>query len=953
MIAVGYLCQLVQFPDTLLQFLKRGSMKHTSFIQCPHHKLMSLIMASIMLAAITVPLSAATTSKKRTVRVGYYDLSNFQEYDEETKQYRGYSYDYMLAIAQYANWEYEFVRVPYDTALKMLKEGSIDLVNGLQYTDQLAQQYGYSAISSGESCTCLVISPDNTTVAYEDFASLANLTVGLDYNSTHNSGFIDYCKDNDCMPKLIYYHTNKNVLQGMESGEIDAYLVNNLQDINMRTVAKFNTQLCYFATTKANVDLLQQLNAAMNALEINDPYCAEKIYSKYHGKSAGQVTVISEEERQFIKDNPTITVSFDPSWYPLSYCDNDGNFCGAMRSLFDLIAKETGLSFTYVHGATREDSLTLFDNGTAQIAACFPYDYTWAAKHNAIVTTPFTTLTMFNAYRSGSSPTDICAVTNGSYAAYLSSTIKQEPHTFVYFASPNDCLAAVLEGKANFTSLDSYQLEYYQSRYKYRKLSYKVTTGESFNLSIGVSSSANKNVYTIFSKVLSSIGTDEISNILRQSTEKAKSHSPIDTLYRNPQTAGVLYALLGFLFAILAATSVYMHWVHKKNAELQIATTAKSTFLSNISHDMRTPLNGIIGYTNLAQQTDDRELTQNYLSKIRISGNLLLDLINDTLDISKIESGKYTLNPEILTNVELLESITVPIKETAEQKHINFVVDTLKMKKCMIRIDRLNIQKVVLNLLSNAVKFTPEGGTVTLTISNFKKDGDPINTLISVKDTGIGIGEDFLPKLYEPFSQEHAPEARGTTGTGLGLSIVKAIVTLMNGRIEVKTKRGEGTQFDVYLPIEMVKDTIEAPKHIPVDTTTLAGLKALLCEDNEMNREIAVTILAKFGVSTIQAMNGKEGVQLFTNSAEGTFDVVLMDLRMPDMNGYDAALAIRKLPRADATTVPIIAMSADAYQSDIQKCQAVGMNDHISKPIDQQLLFNELVKFCANRKEQK
>src|SRR5574344_692705 len=182
----------------------------------------------------------------------------------------------------------------------------------------------------------------------------------------------------------------------------------------MRIISKFNTQAYYFATTKSNVDLLQELNAAMNALEINDPYSTEKIYSKYHGKSAGQATVISEEEKQFIKDNSTITVSFDPSWYPISYCDKNGNFCGAMKSIFDLISQETGLSFTYVHANTSEESLSLFDKGTAQIAACFPYDYTWAAKHNAIITTPFTTLTSFNVYHNGGMPTDICAVTNGS-----------------------------------------------------------------------------------------------------------------------------------------------------------------------------------------------------------------------------------------------------------------------------------------------------------------------------------------------------------------------------------------------------------------------------------------------------------------------------------------------------------------------------------------------------------
>lgn len=909
-----------------------------------HHIL--ILYITVALFATTQLLFGATPKQKRIVRIGYYELNNFQEYDSKTNQYRGYSYDYLLAIAQYANWQYEFVSVTLDDALKMLQEGTLDLVNGIQYSEQLAQQFGFSSIASGESCSCLVISPQNTTVAYEDFPSFAKLTVGLDFSSPSNSGFIDYCKDNDCMPKLIYYHSSQNVQQGIDSGEIDAFLVSNLQDINMRIISKFNTQSYYFATTKGNVDLLQELNTAMNALEINDPYCAEKIYSKYHGKSAGQPTVISESEKEFIKENQTITVTYDPSWYPISYLDKDGGFSGAMQAIFTLITQKTGLHFSYVHGTTGEESMALFTNGTAQIAACFPYDYTWAQKQKALITTPFTTLTSFNAYRTDTIPSMQYASEQNSYLEYLATTIRQEPHTFVHCNSPDACLSAVLAGDAALTTIDSYQLEYYQSLFKYRNLSYKVSTGESYKLSIGISNTADRRLYAIINKALSSIGSDEISTIFRQATENIKPHSLVNVLYTNPQTAGILYTLLGFIIAILTTTGIYMHWVHKKNDELKSATNAKSVFLSNISHDMRTPLNGIIGYTNLAMQTDDRALTENYLSKIQISGDLLLNLINDTLDISKIESGKYTLSPETITTVELLESITVPIKETAAQKHIHFVTDISQMKKCTIKIDRLNMQKVVLNLLSNAIKFTPEGGTVTLIIRNFTTKDDPFNTVITVKDTGIGIGKDFLPKLYEPFSQEHAPEAKNTMGTGLGLSIVKAIVTLMNGHIEVQSERGKGTQFDVYLPIEFVSDRIESPKATPLDTKTLTGIHALLCEDNEMNREIAITMLSTFGISTTTAVNGKEGVQLFSESAENTFDVILMDLRMPEMNGYEATAAIRQLARKDAATVPIIAMSADAYQSDIQKCLNAGMNGHVSKPIDPQILFTELIKFC-------
>ena len=910
------------------------------------------VLAVVCAVSGIAPLSvhAADRSENlRTVRVGYYNMSNFQEYDAGTGTYRGYSYDYMQAIAQYAGWSYEFVPVTYSEGLRMLENGELDLMNNVQITEELSRHLSYSSLPSGTSCTCLVVSPSNADVAYEDFQSIGSLTVGLDYSSGLNSGFVDYCKDNDCMPALLYYHTAAGVDRGLRSGEINAYIVSDLQDVAMRTVAKFDTQSYYFATTKGNSSLLQELNSAMNSLKTSDPYFEEKIYAKYHGKSSEEQTVISSVEKAFVAQNEAVKVAFFPSWYPISYADKDGNFQGAMSSVFQFISNRTGLKFEYVSSKTAADALKLFRSGEVQVLAGFPYDYTWAVQNNARITTPFTTLTVFAAYRASDGSGSVYAVPSGSYLRYLTESVRQDGLSYREYASTDECLQAVIGGEADFAFLDSYQLEYYRERANYRKLAFKVLNGDDYGLSIAVSTSADERIYTIISKALSSASTDEIGNILRETTIGAASRTLIDTLYANPRTAGILLVLFGFLLAVMISSLIYTRAISRKNMELKAATNAKSTFLSNMSHDMRTPLNGIIGYTELALKTEAPAEREDYLEKIRISGQFLLSLINDTLDISKIESGKFALKPEPVEVAGLLESIVVPIRQTAEAKGISFRVDTGRMRGGYIFADRLNVQKIILNLLSNAVKFTPEGGEVSLTIVSLVPPREGKNTQITVEDNGIGIGKDFLQVMFEPFSQERAPESGAVIGTGLGLSIVKSIVEKMGGKIEAASSKGSGTRFDVFLPFSYLENYQPDTRETAGDADALRGLTALLCEDHYMNREIALKVLQSFGMEVVCAENGRQGVELFAASPPGRFSVVLMDLRMPVLDGFGATAAIRALQREDAG-VPILAMSADAYDDDLEKCRAVGMNGHVPKPIDTKLLFSELVRVCGKRR---
>ena len=380
------------------------------------------------------------------------------------------------------------------------------------------------------------------------------------------------------------------------------------------------------------------------------------------------------------------------------------------------------------------------------------------------------------------------------------------------------------------------------------------------------------------------------------------------------------------------------------------AVQAKDRFFANISHDMRTPLNAVIGFSSLAQLPGVTEAQKDdYLGKIQSSGRLLLDLVNDTLTISKTANGKMQLSLSPVTTDALTAQIIAEIQEMASAKGIVFTADQSACRPRTVMADPLSVQKILLNLLNNAVKYTPEGGTVSFTAADC---GDHDGIVYTVRDTGIGISADFLPRLYEPFAQERRKGYEGM-GTGLGLAIVHDLVELMHGTIQVDTKVNEGTCFTVILPLKETQPVSEQQTAAASeeDLSLLKGRKVLLVEDNEINRQIAVMMLSSMGVETDQAADGREGLERFAASNPGTYSAILMDLRMPVMDGYESARRIRRLDRRDAGKIPIIAMTADVFAEDIRRCREAGMNDHVAKPVDAILLRQALIRQIAEHSE--
>ena len=390
--------------------------------------------------------------------------------------------------------------------------------------------------------------------------------------------------------------------------------------------------------------------------------------------------------------------------------------------------------------------------------------------------------------------------------------------------------------------------------------------------------------------------------------------------------------------------------INSAKLEAEKASEAKSAFLSSMSHDIRTPLNGVIGFTDIALHEKDLARLHDELEKIRSSEELLQDLVNDILDMSRIESGKMTLEPQSLNLKEAVDEVVTALRPSAEIRHLHLANDDGSLEKDLVFADRLKLQKILLNLLSNAIKYTPEGGHILVAAKKIASCPG-FNYELVVKDDGIGMSQEFLQKIYEPFSQEHRFENQGVSGTGLGMAIVKGIVNLMGGEILCESEVDQGTTFTVHLPLT---PSLEAPLKRSLgeeDAALLKGKKVLLFEDNAINADIATILLKEKSMGVDWVKNGKEGLEKFMGSPLNSYDVILMDIQMPIMGGIEATKRIRALEREDAKRIPIIAMTGNAFQEDVERCLAAGMNAHLAKPIDPERLFETILHYLPSDKK--
>lgn len=380
-------------------------------------------------------------------------------------------------------------------------------------------------------------------------------------------------------------------------------------------------------------------------------------------------------------------------------------------------------------------------------------------------------------------------------------------------------------------------------------------------------------------------------------------------------------------------------------AEAEEANKGKSYFLFNMSHDIRTPLNAVIGYSELAKKhLDDKEVLGDYINKIQICGNQLLGLIGDVLDMAKIESGKIDLSLSPCLCQDLMNEVLVSVIASAKEKGLSFEASGNACHTTIL-CDKVKVQKILLNILSNAVKYTPSGGKVTLSVHEERKEDDNLSDFtFVVRDNGIGISKEFLPYVFNSFSRERNATLSGVSGTGLGMTITKRLVDTMGGDIEIESDQGKGTTVTVSLTFKCFENEVIGKKEEKLTEISLEGKRVLLAEDNEINSEIASEMLREVGISTEVVTNGEECVNALLSHSAGYYDLVLMDVQMPVMDGYEATRTIRRFQDKDKRMIPVIAMTANVFEEDKEKAYQSGMNGHLSKPIDMTLLISTLNK---------
>ena len=379
-------------------------------------------------------------------------------------------------------------------------------------------------------------------------------------------------------------------------------------------------------------------------------------------------------------------------------------------------------------------------------------------------------------------------------------------------------------------------------------------------------------------------------------------------------------------------------------ASAEHANQAKTAFLSNVSHEIRTPMNAIIGLNNLAMNDPSAsDKVKDYLTKIGVSSQHLLAIINDILDMSRIESGRMTIRKEEFSFIRAVEQVNTMIGSQCREKGIQYTCEILGNVDEYYIGDEMKLKQIMINILGNAVKFTPEGGTVRFTIKECARNERMTTLKMMFEDTGIGISDEFLPHIFDAFSQENSSVANQYGSTGLGMPITKSLVELMNGNIEVQSKKGEGSTFTVTVTLEQSEGKTEAVEQTKTKSTSKQkSRRILLAEDMSINAEIMGTLLTMHEIMSEHAENGRIAVELFEKHEPGYYDAILMDMRMPEMDGLEATKRIRSMDREDAKTIPIIALTANAFDEDVQRSMQAGLDAHLSKPVEPDLLFEKL-----------
>lgn len=908
-----------------------------------------------------LPVRAADGASSRSLKVAYTETPGLSETTDDGRL-TGLIIDYLNEISKYTNWTYEFIATTADDMILDFIDGKFDLMGGTLYDPSFEDYFAYPRYTMGASNAVLFCRKDDTSIHSYDLSSLNGKTIGVYKNAVKKIEELQNYLDTHSLSCHLKYYTYEDMKDDslhyyLEAGEVDLLLGNDIEENDFIPVVSFESQPYYLVTTPGNQEILDGLNMALEKIMDSKPDFATDAYQKNFPSQKSLNIRFNDEEKEYIEKTGTIRVAAMSDWNPFYYSDTSGTHNGIIPDVLDRISELTGLEFKLIYAGNYDDTINLVKSGNADLLGCYlDSDYD-ALQQDLALTSSF--LSMNNTVVKNKSVDYPSKDLTAGLIKGRTLPPEIKAANVRYYKNVEDGLKDAENGRIDFMYGLSTSLEQSMQSRHFTNLSPLSLVNNSSEVSFAAARPMPSELLTILNKGISSISSSEIDSIIDRNivSMSYSSMSLSDLIYASPVSFVIVIAVI--LVLILMGVLITVRYRVKNTLmqnELEKAESesrAKGEFLSRMSHEIRTPMNAISGLAELTCMLDNvpAKVAAN-LEKIRSSSQYLLSLINDILDMSRIDSGMMVIASEDFSIHEMLEDLVGMIRVQASRRSLHFDFQYDASHDCLCS-DSIRLRQVLTNLLSNAVKFTPAGGRVVLCVSELSSTDRTARFLFSVTDNGVGIAPEDQEQIFGTFEQI-GPNRSKSEGTGLGLPISRNIVQLLGGELKVESTIGEGSRFyfTLDLPLSVShsagteqsisssgKDAREPQPALPA---SLVGKRILLAEDNDLNAEIAEEILTLKGLVVERVKNGKEAVDHFLSNGSGYYKLILMDIRMPVMDGHEASRMIRASGHPDAGRIPVIAMTANSFREDVDAAREAGMDGFIPKPFDSANLFETI-----------
>ena len=928
----------------------------------------AMLCLLLLLPALFPVKAAAETVPTKVVRVGSFE--DTFNYVNEKGIRKGYGYELLQTLSGYTGWQFEYVTCDWTDCFEKLKNGEIDIMGDISYTEDRAAEMLFSDEPMGEEKYYLYADLSRADISASDYKTLNGKKIGVLMGTESEVMLTEWEEKYDLKTQHVNSANNEDMKQKLANHEIDCFVSlgeSFWTELGISTITRVGSSGIYYAINKDRPDLKEELDNAMRALEDADPFYTADLYKKYF--SLDYIPVLTGEEKAWLKEHGAIRMGFLTSDRGVStYDPATGEITGTITDYIQFAADCLGnqeLEFQLVGYDDKEAELNALKSGEIDMIFHFDQSPNLAEEYRVARTNTTWTANMMvvtNQQLFTENKVNRVAVPQNKISLTRYIAFYYPQWEIVDCDTQEDAIKLVKDGQADcfITGVGS------EAKYSKNYGFYSVPLPNPANSCFAVKS-GNRSLLSILNKTIKAMPANMLTSSLAMHKSSARKVTLSDFIKDNffmvllvssIAVAAILLTILKLLRKARkaeAAAKKAANDTQELNAKLQVAVEkaesanrAKSTFLFNMSHDIRTPMNAIIGYADLASRhSDDPAKLKKYMENIQVCGQNLLMLLNNVLDLARIENDKTEMEYSVSDIEKDFRNCIAMFRNQADSKGQTLTVTT-QLQYSYIYADVPHLTEVCTNLVSNAVKYTGAGGTIRCGVT--QKPGEKegwCDTVVTVADNGIGMSQEFQQHIFEPFERERTSTVSKVEGSGIGMGIVKKLVGLMGGTVAVESKIGVGSTFTVTIPCRIAsEDETQAKRETnPSDQKCLCGTRILLTEDNDLNAEIATELLQEEGCTVDRAKDGVECVDMLEKAANGTYQIILMDVQMPVMNGYDAARKIRQMDDAQKANIPIVAMTANAFSEDKQVALDAGMNDHIAKPIDMSVLVPTLRKY--------